>query len=145
MTTIACNRESIACDLQVTSNNNKYKVTTKIYSFDPHPKTYHVPYMVGFSGHVQKATAVIDWLANPEGAPPKFKDGEFLALGSDGKIFVFQIPVNWVEIDQPYCAIGSGAEYARGALASGKTPLEAVKIASNHDINTGMGFQEFNW
>jgi ATP-dependent protease HslVU (ClpYQ) peptidase subunit len=145
MTTIACNRESIACDLQVTAGNTKFKATTKIWSFDPTPSTYHTPYFVGYAGHVQKALGVLEWLANPVGKAPTVKQMDFLVLTEDGKIFTFQSPVNWIEVNEPFYCIGSGADFASGALASGKTPLEAVKVASHHDINTGMGFRDYNF
>lgn len=41
------------------------------------------------------------------------------------------------EVQQDYMAIGSGREFALTALHLGKTPEEAIKIASELDIYTG--------
>jgi ATP-dependent protease HslVU (ClpYQ) peptidase subunit len=49
---------------------------------------------------------------------------------------------NWMLINQPFFAIGSGMQFAIAAMEAGKTPYEAVKIASKHDPHTGMGFNQ---
>lgn len=144
MTTIAATRVAIACDLQVTGGNLKFKCKDKIYAFDGHPATYPTPYMVGYAGNVENSMAILDWLAEPTEKPPRgSKYCQFLALTNDGKIFTFQNPARWIELDAPYAAIGSGGDIALGALASGKTPKEAVLIASKVDINTGMGVKSY--
>lgn len=40
------------------------------------------------------------------------------------------------EISGPFCAVGSGKEFALGAMAAGKGALEAVKIACRFDLNS---------
>lgn len=145
MTTIACNRESIACDLQVTSGNTRFKVKTKIFSFDPHERTYNKPFMVGYCGEVEQALDVIDWLTYPDAPIPRRKKVEFLVLTQDKKIFTFYNPTQWIEFDEPSLAIGSGADYALAAMRVGKTPKEAVEVAAKLDIKTGMGIREYSW
>lgn len=144
MTTIAATKSSIACDLQVTSGDMKFKCKDKIYSFDGHPATYPTPYMVGYAGALENCMAILDWLADPTEKPPRgSKYCSFLALTHDGKLFLFQNPTKWIEIDEPYASIGSGSPIALGALASGKTPKEAVLIASKVDINSGLGVKSY--
>lgn len=41
-----------------------------------------------------------------------------------------------IRVSAPF-AIGSGADFALGAMACGKTAAEAVEIASQFDVNTG--------
>jgi hypothetical protein len=40
------------------------------------------------------------------------------------------------EISGPFCAIGTGKEFALGAMAAGKDAVEAVRIACRFDINS---------
>ena len=146
MTTIACNRTSIAADLQVTYGSNKFKTKTKIYSFEPHEITYKLPYYVAFCGTVEKAYDILDWLTDPtQKMPGNANKATFLVLTQDKKIFTFHKPSQWIEVDEPYFALGSGESFALAAMALGKTPKEAVIVASKHDINTGMGFEEYSF
>lgn len=46
------------------------------------------------------------------------------------------------EYDAPFYAIGSGTDYAIGAMAFGATPKEAVLIASQYDKGTDGNIQE---
>lgn len=145
MTTIACTRKQIASDLQVTSNGTKFKATNKIYSCPAHELTYPKPFLVGYTGTVEKAFDVIEWLAAPEGKPPGGTNSvAFLALTEDGKIFTFQKPTRWIEIDQEFCAIGSGGDLALAAMAAGKSPHDAVLIACEHDVNSGFGADSYD-
>lgn len=40
---------------------------------------------------------------------------------------------------ESYFSIGSGADYARAAMALGKTAAEAVAVAARFDLYTGFG------
>lgn len=44
--------------------------------------------------------------------------------------------------DEDMWAVGSGSEYALGAMTVGATPQEAVTVAGLHDIGTGNPHQE---
>lgn len=43
----------------------------------------------------------------------------------------------WTPLTEKRWAIGSGADYAIGALMAGATPLKAVRIAITHDAGSG--------
>ena len=43
---------------------------------------------------------------------------------------------------QPPVAVGSGCEFAIGAMAAGASSADAVRIAAKFDINTGGPVQE---
>lgn len=47
-------------------------------------------------------------------------------------------------IDADFHAIGSGCQFALGAMSSGATPEEAVMIASKFDNNTGGKIVSYN-
>lgn len=138
----------MACDLQAThSSNYKLKVKTKIFEIE-NKHLWNTPFLVGYSGNVDEVPGVIAYLltADQTTKPPKAKTIEGLILTKDRKIFsFFGNPSTWIQIDQPYYAIGSGMHFAGSAMECGKTPLEAVKIASKFDTGTGMGFKTFDF
>jgi len=53
--------------------------------------------------------------------------GRVYSIGGDG---------SWLRSKNGHYAVGSGAEYALGALAAGSTPKESVVIASQYDNGT---------
>ena len=103
-------------------------------------------FYVGFSGDVDGIPDVVDFYHNIEDykKPPKV-NVECLVLTEDKKLFTFVNPGKWLQIKEKYYAVGSGAQFAMGAMEAGKTPLEAVKIASKKDPMTGMGFKNYKF
>lgn len=147
MTTIAANKDSIACDLQAThSGGYKFKLTTKIGKFYQ-PLIYPKPFYVGFSGSVDAIPDVTDFFVNMHEykRPPKIQGVECLVLTEDRKLYTFVNPSKWLELKEGNYAVGSGAMFAMGAMESGKDPIEAVKIASKKDPMTGLGFKTYNF
>ncbi len=71
------------------------------------------------------------------------KDGEFAAftLRSDGNLFLYLNRGCGIPIYERYSALGSGGDYALGALYAGAGFLEAIKISSRLDAGTGKGIQ----
>lgn len=88
------------------------------------------------------------WLGNeksPDYDPGPGREFEMLEVRDDGTVFYYQsslTPSGPLEAD--YFAIGSGAEYALGALAHGATAQEAVEAASQHDVWTKAPIQFIN-
>lgn len=70
------------------------------------------------------------------GGKPKIKDTAALRLMPDGKLFYVNESLEPVEVGAP-CAVGSGMDFAIGAMEHGATPEEAVGIASKRDPGTG--------
>ena len=61
------------------------------------------------------------------------------------KIYVFHNTFkHYYEIDNKAYGIGSGSDYALGALAAGASPLDAMRIASNLDENTNKIIDVFD-
>lgn len=97
---------------------------------------------IGFCGNADSFGDVINWLWYPEEKAPRCKGIEMILLNANGQIFHGTNMRNWMLINQPFFSVGSGMQYAMGAMSVGKTPYEAVKIASKHDANTGKGFNK---
>ena len=98
---------------------------------------------MGLSGDVKNWGQIIAWLSDPSKDIPRIKRVEMLVLTSEGVILQSDNLRNWIEIKDPYFAIGSGMQFALAALSTGESPLKAVKTASKHDLFTGMGFKEY--
>lgn len=149
MTTVAANRTTIASDLQFTYGNTRFKGKTKIFDF-PKPKAQFLlktdRVLAGVSGSATQIAHLVEWLHDGEttSKPPKIKKLELLCLTAEGKLYWGDGVTSFLQIDEPFWAIGSGMDFAIGAMKQGATPLEAVKVASKSDVNTGLGFQEFH-
>ena len=149
MTTIACNKTSIACDLQITyRDTQKLKCDTKITKVGgPIVKSLFDAdeAFIGYAGSLNDWGNVLAWFHDPNTKIPRVRNGEFLALTNKKTIWHSNNFNNWIEFKEPFASIGSGSEFAVGALASGKEPIEACKVASKFDIRTGMGFRTYTF
>lgn len=154
MTTIAVstgNREhpaSMACDLQMTYGNNlKMKTASKILEVvgENAQKLFSCNRaFIGFSGSTSAWANAVAWFTIPEGSPPRVGNNlEMLLLTDNKEIMHSTNLVSWTAIKEKYFAIGSGCAHAVTALECGKTPKEAVLLASKRDIYSGMGVKEF--
>lgn len=98
--------------------------------------------LFGFSGSGSFCRAYLHYLRTDERwTEPR---GEYtwtvLCVGADG--MVWQRTDNacgWEPVGRRQWAIGSGADYALGAMAAGKTAREAVLIAARLDNSCGLG------
>lgn len=75
--------------------------------------------------------------------PPKLADGqevEMLRMYPDGRVTMITLPGTEMIVSEPFFSIGSGSDYAMGALAAGATVGKAIEIASRFDPNTGGGY-----
>ena len=147
MTTIAVNRTSIACDRQFTYNGSTKMIgDTKVFTFNPDVAQELFNTKVAYCGFCGDAGAwgnVVNWFIDPSQKPPKVKEIEMILLTGKKEIYYANSLNNWMEIHDKYWSIGSGMPYALAAMATGKTPLEACKVASKFDVMTGMGYREY--
>lgn len=151
MTTIAASSvdASIACDLQFTYKGTiKFKGGTKILTLKPEVakalfgvNAAHI----GFAGNADIWGQIVSWFCDPSDKPPRCKNIEFLMLTDKKQIYHATNMSNWMLIPEKHFSIGSGCEFALGAMSSGKTPLEAVKVASKHCAMTGLGFKSYSF
>lgn len=137
-------------DLQFTNmdSGNKWKGKTKVYKFKAKPDTYaFCDFIVGFCGNASDIVTISSYFEFPEmfDKPPKTKGISGLVLTADKDIFVFDDYTRWLAVNEPFAAIGTGANYAIGAMSSGKTPKEAVRVAMKHDAFTGFGVKGYRF
>jgi ATP-dependent protease HslVU (ClpYQ) peptidase subunit len=92
--------------------------------------------LCGCAGSGVDAIAFAKWLA--DGGPrPKFKDSmSALHLKADGSLDYYSERGEPSPVEAP-CAVGSGMDFAIGAMLFGAAPEEAVAIASQRDPGTG--------
>lgn len=125
MTTIAYDGTEISSDSQC---DGAY-IMTGVKKVEKIGKSYF-----GTAGRLEDMYAFLDWRRG--GEKPKV-DEYFESIEIRGK------QVYWwgqalVPCKMPYpAAIGSGAQFAMGAMLAGATAKEAVKIASKLDSGTG--------
>ena len=61
-----------------------------------------------------------------------------IEVDAHGNVFVYHDSMNPTgPLQAPFFAVGSGANYAIGALTLGATALEAVDVAIEHDVWSG--------
>lgn len=99
--------------------------------------------IVGGAGAAADLGRAWRWLSEPEDKIPKLKSSEFIAVTSNKEIFTSTNLSNWIKVDEPYYAIGTGSHYAMGAMATGKSSVRSVEIASVRDPHTGFGVTEY--
>ncbi len=141
MTTIAFDGRSMAADKQMNTGGMKHLNASSKIRRGPYRGQ---PALYGGSGTTVFSAAVTEWLiaGEPEDKRPELPgpedtftvivataDGVFEYIDSLRPIFLGDIP--W--------AIGSGAEYAFGAMDAGACAKRAVEIACGRDCSSGMG------
>ena len=72
------------------------------------------------------------------------KDYEFqMLIALKGQVFEVDDDLATTVHQEGFYAIGSGGDYAMGALFSGVTPMQSIEVAAKLDPKTGGDFQEF--
>ncbi len=146
MTTIAVTKEEIGSDLQYTegSGKKKWRGGPKVFYCPAHELTYpHSGFHIGLCGKASDIFKVADFFQNPNGKPPRISGVGGAVLTDSGQIFCFDEPGVWLEVKEPYYAIGSGGQVAMGALHMGASVKDALKAAAKVDAFTGMGYKVF--
>jgi hypothetical protein len=99
------------------------------------------PFLAAVSGGVAPAQRFIDWFVGGlKGDPPEMPDGERTTHGviiCPDDIILTWGPSGWERTRNSTVAMGSGGEFAQGAMAMGATPEEAVRVAMLFDTKTG--------
>lgn len=93
------------------------------------------------SSKIGQAEKFMDWVRSEAGADALTGELSFraLMLNEAGELFLFDSSP-WASgpIRSKFYAIGTGAEYAMGAMAAGASAKEAVKIACKLDPHSGL-------
>lgn len=99
--------------------------------------------IIGGAGDASVLGQAWEWFTSPGGKAPRLKNSnEFIALTNEGIFTSFNL-VNWIRVDQPYYAIGSGMNFAAGALEAGKSAYKAVEVAMKFDSSTNFKIYEY--
>lgn len=100
------------------------------------------------SGAVTTVDALIEWYVsghNPKDVPPTGENEPWAMLVCDkGQWLMFSKPVPYPEAIEPPVAIGSGSDYAMGAMYAGATAQEAVEISCRLNTHSGGEIQIVN-
>lgn len=138
MTTIAYRAGIIAADSYCTSDNVFVGSIRKVARNEQ-------GWLGGASGNVVFTSKWLDWFVSdfeessmptPEKNGPNSCDGLALMVGPKGTIRVVE-DKGFYDLQADYYAIGSGTDFAFGALAHGATAEEAVAAAIVHDRYSG--------
>lgn len=134
MTTIAYRDGVIAADTLATWGSSRDGAFTKVAK--------RGPYLAGVSGGVAACQRFLDWFSmGLRGDPPQMPDGDRTSHGiiilPDDRMLTWG-PTGWerTRIIDHY-AMGSGGEFAQGALAMGATAERAVQVAIQYDTKSG--------
>jgi ATP-dependent protease HslVU (ClpYQ) peptidase subunit len=136
MTTVAYDGKYIAAD-KMGNDNGLAVVTKKLHQLEDGR-------ILAFAGSFNAALMVIDYL-NGYGAEPSPEDLEefnAIIIDYDGTAKLMQCSLQTIEIYNPH-AIGSGRDFALAGMALGLSPVDAVKLAMDFDINTGIGVEAY--
>jgi ATP-dependent protease HslVU (ClpYQ) peptidase subunit len=95
--------------------------------------------LFGCAGSTADAHLYMRWASGEVKETPTFDDLVVLSIDEQRRVWCATQKMHWYPVHMPFWAIGSGADYALGAMAAGKSSREAVKIASELDINCGQG------
>jgi ATP-dependent protease HslVU (ClpYQ) peptidase subunit len=144
MTTIACNRESMAADSRTSFGDGEFTVVDdKIERIGSA--------LVGCAGSTPAIWRFLQWFRNQERGidldsdkRPEFTEDEFHAvvLNASG-IFWYANSTYPSKIKEPFFAMGSGSQAAKAAMLCGKSPADAVAIALKCDKNSGPPVRSF--
>lgn len=139
MTTIAWDGETVAADKQSSQGDIKWFKEKKLFRFGDVVATY--------AGREDYGNRFLAWVQDgmdPEGFPDfPAKDDAFDLVGlvfKEDRVLEFCDNGTAAPRPKPF-AWGSGAKLALGALLAGKSPKDAVRIASQHDLYSGGGVQ----
>ena len=123
MTTLAYDGRTLAGDRQLTLGGTPMPMT-KIFQLGSE--------LIGLCGSVQESLQFLKWYQDgkdPE-TKPKLDEGFSALVITPGRILRYEDHLMPWQVNLPFWAAGSGADYALGAMAAGKNASEAVEIAS---------------
>lgn len=129
-TTLAADKRAVCGDRPAT--------TTKIWK--------HKNELMGGAGTATTCLMMRDWYVggrDPKKFPEPQKQEEtscnFVVVRRDGSYLRFEGSHVPLELSESHFAMGTGADYAYGAIAMGADAIKAVEVASQYDLWCGNG------
>lgn len=131
MTTIATDGKSMAGDSLTTAGSERVAYKQKIIRLKDGR-------IIGCCECAVQVAQFVRWMDNPGDDKPALDGDEFsaLILNPDGTVDYIEKHAEPIRYLAPM-AIGSGGDFALGAMLAGKSPAEAVEIAMLRDTRTG--------
>jgi len=133
MTTIAFDGRTIAADSRMGCGNHNDLTRVDKFVVDD-------DIIYAASGMAAALKPFAGWYmhgANPKDFPSFPHDVTLWAITQDG-VYEYFKDTPWPVVHTAYpIALGTGNEYALGAMSAGASPVEAVKIAMKWDANSG--------
>jgi hypothetical protein len=142
MTTIAFDGKTLAAD-RLRTMRGVPMTATKVFRAR-HWKLHGSEALYGCAGDSYEIVALREWLQGA-GEKPTLKDISILAMDRDCQAWLGNESFAFVPVTLPIFGIGTGGEYAMGAMAAGKCAADAVKIAETLDNCTGLGIDILEW
>lgn len=107
------------------------------------PRAKPREHILGICGDVYAAMCFVNWYGSGKPRPEIFdnmhESEEFgVMIWTGRKLLEVNRLCAFVEVEEKFHAIGSGAAYALGAMACGKSASEAVRIACRYDGYSGL-------
>lgn len=138
MSIIVWDGKTLAADKQATNSGLKH-TCTKIFKIGGD--------LVGFSGDLGYIGGMKHWLeagAEPQAFPDHQKDKDdwvgTLVVKPDGRILKYERCAYPIDFSQnKFMCIGSGRDFAYGALEMGADAVRAVEVASRYEAFCGLG------
>lgn len=109
-------------------------------------------WLIGWSGTVSEVAEFTEWfgktLKKQPCKPPKdvgWTNMMAMVVSPGGDVYEYRNNTMPFRCHAKYYAIGSGSDFALGAMAHGATAYEAVIAAIAHDVNSGIPIIEMEW
>ena len=131
MTTVACDGSMMASDGLITTGDSVVATShQKIFKLNDGR-------VIGFSGDAYGWDTIIDYLNDPTGKTwPDTSKVAIMVLELDRTITMYDKDGRTFKRPSP-TAIGTGFQYAIGAMDSGMSALAAVAVATKRDVLSG--------
>ena len=132
MTTIAWDGRSLSADRKATAGT--MSMTTQKIHLLPDGS------LLGFAGSLSEGLLLVRWFSEgcPKKKSPKIAETDAIHVTKKGAV-LYEPSLVAIPVLDPVFAIGSGSDYARGAMAMGADSRRAVEVAALFDPNTGLG------
>lgn len=147
MTTIAWDGETLCADRMSCSGNTKrevqkaWRVKSATTSAVENQFGFRKIVLFAWSGEYQDALAVRDFINGDRHELPKIEDHEScgLIITEDKQALRLEWRLLPSPIKERFYALGSGRDFAIGAMYYGLTAEQGVRVALDYDVYTGLG------
>lgn len=145
MTTVVFRDGIMAADTRGTHADAGITKCTKLFrkTFKATPRAKPREHLLGICGDVYAAMVFVNWYGSGRPRTDIFdnfhESEEFgILIWTGKKLYEANRLCTLIEVEDKFHAVGSGAMAALGAMACGKSAIEAARIACRYDNNSGL-------